>query len=73
MPDLIRTVRLVREAVRSSDLDISMNNPLVVKVFEAVQDLKDVESDEGFREATKLLHDGVQRAVLAVSVANANK
>jgi hypothetical protein len=55
---------LVRQNV--APLDIPMNDSLIVQINETLQDLQDIKSDEGFGEATELLDDGVERAVLAV-------
>lgn len=37
-----------------------MNHSLIVQIYETLEDLQDIEGDEGFGEATELLDDGVE-------------
>ena len=48
-------------------LDVAVDDALVVEVYEAVEDLRDVDRDEVLGELAEALADVVQRAVLAES------
>ncbi len=49
-------------------LYVTMYNTLLVEVDESLEDLTDVDCDEGFREFSEAFADVVQGAVLAESV-----
>ena len=44
--------------------DVAVDDSLVVQVQEPSEDLKDVQRDERLWEATELLRDGLERAIL---------